>query len=289
MRHSLAPTRVVGWEPRCWPAARPLQLGSIGAIGPARWAVIAQELRGCTSQAAQQGISATARRPFDLGSGGLQEGRNELLFRPLRPAIAGAAALGWQPSRFLSDRAEAERAFALAEELGSVNAAAAELGITWPSLRKAFARHGLGMPARNPEAVRQRAIAAATQRAGQPTAPTLDPVFVALNQGQLPAARGPHGEHGVRLRRGEEIETLSYRTVVELNAESRLSPQRRVATIAHRPKRAQRLAEERTGRSDRRQVQRAARTDAASSPAGRSRRRGDADRCPISPHPARAD
>ena len=140
-----------------------------------------------------------------------------------------------------------------------------------------------------PVACSQKRIAAATQRAGQPTAPTLDPVFVALNQGQLPAARGPHGEQGVRLRRAEEIETLSYRTVVELNAESRLSPQRRVATIAHRPKRAQRLAEERTGRSDRRQVQRAARTDAASSPAGRSRRRGDADRCPISPHPARAD
>jgi hypothetical protein len=149
--------------------------------------------------------------------------------------------LGWQPSRFLTDRAEAERAFVLAERLGSVNAAAAELGTTWPSLRKAFARHGLGMPARNPEAVRQRAIAAATRRAGQPTAPTLDPVFVALNQGQLPAARGPHGEQGVRLRRAEEIETLSYRTVVELNAESRLSPQRRVATIAHRPKRAQQL------------------------------------------------
>jgi hypothetical protein len=28
--------------------------------------------------------------------------------------------LGWQPSRFLTDRAEAERAFALAEQLGSV-------------------------------------------------------------------------------------------------------------------------------------------------------------------------
>jgi hypothetical protein len=39
---------------------------------------------------------------------------------------------------------------ALAEQLGSVNAAAAELGTTWPSLRKAFTRHGLGMPARNP-------------------------------------------------------------------------------------------------------------------------------------------
>jgi hypothetical protein len=64
----------------------------------------------------------------------------------------------------------------LAEQLGSVNAAATELGTTWPSLRKAFTRHGLGMPVRNPEAVRQRDIAAARQRSGQPVAPTLDPV-----------------------------------------------------------------------------------------------------------------
>jgi hypothetical protein len=35
--------------------------------------------------------------------------------------------VGWQPSRFLADRGEAERAFQLAEQLGSVNAAAAEL------------------------------------------------------------------------------------------------------------------------------------------------------------------
>ena len=94
--------------------------------------------------------------------------------------------VGWQPSRFLTDRAEAERAFQLAEQLGSVNAAATELGTTWPSLRKAFARHGLGMPARNPEAVRQRAIAAARQRTGQPATPTLDPVFVALNPAPSP-------------------------------------------------------------------------------------------------------
>jgi hypothetical protein len=46
--------------------------------------------------------------------------------------------VGWQPSRFLADRAEAERAFQLAEQLGSVNAAAKELATTWPSLRKAF-------------------------------------------------------------------------------------------------------------------------------------------------------
>jgi hypothetical protein len=63
-------------------------------------------------------------------------------------------------------------------------------------------------------------------------------VFVALNRGQLPAPRGPDAEHGVRLRRAEEIETLSYRTVVELNAESRRAPQRRVATIVRRPERA---------------------------------------------------
>jgi hypothetical protein len=62
-----------------------------------------------------------------------------------------------QPIRFLVDRAEAERAFALAERLGSVNAAAQELRTTWPSLLKVFARHGRRMPARNPEAVRRRA------------------------------------------------------------------------------------------------------------------------------------
>jgi hypothetical protein len=42
----------------------------------------------------------------------------------------GGPALGWQPSRFLADRGEAERAFALAERLGSVNAAT-HLGTAW--------------------------------------------------------------------------------------------------------------------------------------------------------------
>jgi hypothetical protein len=103
--------------------------------------------------------------------------------------------LGWQPSRFLSDRAEAERAFHLAEQLGSVNAAATELGTTWPSLRKTFTRHGLGMPTPNPEAVRQRAIAAAHQRSGQPATPGLDP-------GLWPSTQAPsQPAHGRRLSR----------------------------------------------------------------------------------------
>ena len=45
--------------------------------------------------------------------------------RPYRP-------LGWQSSCFLTDRAEAERAYTLAEQLGSVNAAAAELAPPGP-------------------------------------------------------------------------------------------------------------------------------------------------------------
>jgi hypothetical protein len=79
------------------------------------------------------------------------------------PATGGLAA---QP--IPGRPAEAERAFALAERLGSVNAAAATLGTTWPSLRKAFTGHSLGMPARNPEEVRRRAIGAARQRTSQP-------------------------------------------------------------------------------------------------------------------------
>jgi hypothetical protein len=112
--------------------------------------------------------------------------------RPVGPCMPSNG-VGWQPSRFLADRAEAERAFALAERLGSVNAAAAELGTTWPSLRKAFQRHGLGMPARNPEAVRQRAIEAAHQRSGRPATPSVDPVFVALNHSELPVRPGRVG------------------------------------------------------------------------------------------------
>jgi hypothetical protein len=129
--------------------------------------------------------------------------------------------LGWQPSRFLTDRAEAERAFALAERLGSVNAAAADLGTTWPSLRKAFRRHGLGMPARNPEAVRQRAIAAARQRSGQPATPSLDLLFVALSPGALPARERPAAKLYEWVPRDEEYATLGANVVVELNSESR--------------------------------------------------------------------
>jgi hypothetical protein len=203
---------------------------------------------------------------------------------PLRRRRRG----GWQPSRFLADRSEAERAFALAERLGSVNAAAQELGTTWPSLRKAFQRHGLSMPARNPEAVRQRAIATASRRAGQPAAPPLDPVFAALNPGQLPARRGPQAEQGVRLRRAEEIETLSYRTVVELNAESRLAPERRGGHHCP-PPRTRPTAGRGAGRPGRAPPTPARRPRQPDQPShGATAGAGDNDRCSIG-RPARTD
>jgi hypothetical protein len=173
--------------------------------------------------------------------------------------------LGWQPSRFLTDRAEAERAFALAERLGSVNAAAHQLGTTWLSLRKAFTSHGLGMPTRNPEAVRQRAISAARQRAGQPATPSLDPVFVALNPGALPARERSPAELYRWVRREEQYAILGANVVVELYSESHArQPTTRAWAIIRRADRSHRLAGQRANRPDRRHADRADRVDRTS-------------------------
>ena len=175
--------------------------------------------------------------------------------------------MGWQPSRFLVDRGEAERAFALAERLGSVNAAAAELGSTWPSLRKAFQRHGLGMPARDPEAVRQRAIEAARQRSGRPVTPSLDPVFVALNHGELPTRARSGGELAERVRRAEDYATLGANVVVELHTESHAAnPTTRAWAITRRVQRAHRRHRDREQRGDRRHANRTNRADRSSRP-----------------------
>jgi hypothetical protein len=168
--------------------------------------------------------------------------------------------LDWQPSSFLVDRAEAERAFPLAERLGSVNAAAAELGTTWPSLRKAFTRHGLGMPVRNPQAVRQRAAEAARQRSGRSSALSLDPVFVELNHGELPVRAQSGAELAERVRRAEDYAALGARVVVELHTESHAAkPSTRAWVIARRADRTQRLAGQRASRPDRRHTDRTCR------------------------------
>jgi hypothetical protein len=180
---------------------------------------------------------------------------------PTSGALHAQQRVGWQPSRFLVDRGEAERAFAIAEQLGSVNAAAQQLGTTWPSLRKAFTRHGLGMPARNPEAVRQRAIAAARQRSGQSVAPPLDPVFVALNPNALPARPRSPAELHQWVRRDEQYATLGANVVVELNSESRArQPTTRAWAIIRRAERNHRLDGQRASRAERRHADRTSRS-----------------------------
>jgi WhiB family transcriptional regulator, redox-sensing transcriptional regulator len=175
--------------------------------------------------------------------------------------------VGWQPSRFLTDRAEAERAFQLAERLGSVNAAATQLDTTWPSLRKAFQRHGLGMPVRNPEAVRQRAVDAACQRTGRPATPPLDPVFVALNPGALPARERSPAELYLWVRREEQYATLGANVVVELYSESHArQPTTRAWAIIRRADRSHRLASQRASRGDRRPADRTGRSNHTSRP-----------------------
>ncbi|HEY3200422.1 MAG TPA: hypothetical protein VGK55_07755, partial [Actinomycetes bacterium] len=118
-------------------------------------------------------------------------------------------------------------------------------------------RHGLGTPARNPEAVRQRAIDAARQRSGRPTRPSLDPVFVALNHGELPVRARSDGELAERVRRAEDYATLGARVVVELHTESHATKSStRAWAIARRADRGHRLAGQRASRPERRQADR---------------------------------
>jgi len=173
---------------------------------------------------------------------------------------------GWAGSPAASSQiAPRPNAFASPNSWGSVNATATELGTTWPSLCKAFARHGLGMPARNPEAVRQRAIAATRQRTGQPATPALDPVFVALNPGALPARERSPAELLQWVRRDEEYATLGANVVVELHSESHARrPTSRAWAIIRRAQRAHRNPSDRQGRGERRQADRTSRGDRTS-------------------------
>ena len=142
-----------------------------------------------------------------------------------------------------------------------MNAAAAELGTTWPSLRKAFARHGLAMPTRNPKAVRQRAIEAARQRMDRPATPALDPVFVALNRDELPVRARSGGELAERVRRAEDYAVLGARVVEELHSESHATkPSTRAWAIARRAQRAHRRQADREQRGERHRAGRVERT-----------------------------
>jgi hypothetical protein len=114
------------------------------------------------------------------------------------------------------------------------------------------------MPTPNPEAIRQRAIAAARQRTGQSATPSLDPVFAALNPGALPARERSPAELYQWVRREDQYAILGVSVVVELYSESHArQPTTRAWAIIRRADRNHRLAGQRASRSERRHADRA--------------------------------
>ena len=163
-------------------------------------------------------------------------------------------------SVFAHDREQAERAFRLATQLGSIKGAARALGSSRPALLAGWQRFDLGMP--------DTSRAAKPGHNAQPAA-RLDPAFVTLNQGVIPVRARSDAELAQRVRRAEEIATLGAGAVGEMNAESRAARAgARLWAVQRRAARAQRLASERGDRPARRQAERAERQ--AQAQAGRA-------------------
>jgi WhiB family redox-sensing transcriptional regulator len=160
-------------------------------------------------------------------------------------------------SQFARDPERAREAFRLAEQLGSVKAAARELGSSRPALVAGWRRFGLGMPDTSHPTV--RGPAARSSRTAEPEG-RLDPVFVKLNQDVLPVRAGSEAERFWRVRRAEQYATLGAAAVIELHSESRSArASARVWAITRRAQRAQTLASQRATRAQRRHAERAQR------------------------------
>jgi WhiB family redox-sensing transcriptional regulator len=139
-------------------------------------------------------------------------------------------------SPYARDREHAQRAFRLAEELGSTEAAAEQLGSSRPALRAGWQRFGLGQP-----------DTSRVRKARQPAPTRLDWAFLALNlTGPLAVRTRNPRELGARVRRAEQEATLGYRVTVELTAENRRpSPHLRAWAVRQRAHRAQQRVRER--------------------------------------------
>jgi WhiB family redox-sensing transcriptional regulator len=131
-------------------------------------------------------------------------------------------------SPYARDREHAERAFRLAQELGSVKAAARQLGSSRPALVAGWQRFELGTPG-----------TARARQARQPAPARLDAAFLALNRTALPVRARTQAELAARVRRAEQEATLGYRVLTELTAENRWpSPTARAWAISQRAQRA---------------------------------------------------
>jgi hypothetical protein len=131
-------------------------------------------------------------------------------------------------SVFAHDPERAREAFALAEHLGSVKAAARELGSSRPALVAGWRRFGLGMPdTSHPTSTRPGTHPAGR---GEP-AGRLDPAFVKLNEGVLPVRASSETERFWRVRRAEDYAAQRGQTLARERATRQ---QRRHAERAER-------------------------------------------------------
>jgi WhiB family redox-sensing transcriptional regulator len=153
---------------------------------------------------------------------------------------------GSAPSVFLTDRAAAERAFQRARQVG-ITAAAKQAGVNHQALRKAWQRHGLGLPERAPQQ-------------HQPAVRPLSRAFLTMPGNEAfgrPAGASP-ARLAARARRLEELETLGPRVAYEQASENRpRRAQTRAWVITRRGQQARELAAERatSGPADNRQGQ----------------------------------
>jgi hypothetical protein len=172
-----------------------------------------------------------------------------------------SSGVGWQPSRFLVDRAEAERAFQLAKQLGREGTRVErhkhriQARGGWRPAALAGGGHGplpngFGVAGRHAQAVAGEGFA---QRW---------PGGAELLGGGVDAARSRSpAELHQWVRRDEEYATLGANVVVELYSESHArKPTTRAWAIIRRADRSHRLASQRVSRSERRHAGRADRT-----------------------------
>jgi hypothetical protein len=142
-------------------------------------------------------------------------------------------------SPYARDREHAERAFRLAEELGSVTAAARQLGSSRSALVAGWQRFDLGTP-----------DTARARQARQPAPARLDRAFLSLNRTTLPVRARNQAELAARVRRAEQEATLTYRVTTELTAENRWpSVSARAWAISQRARHAHQRAHARAERT----------------------------------------
>jgi hypothetical protein len=160
--------------------------------------------------------------------------------RPVQFGVHRYLPLGWQPSRFLVDRGEAERAFQLAERLGSVNAAAKELGTPGRRCARPLPATALGCPHGTLRPSDSGPSPAARQRTERLANPSLDPAFAALNPGALPPGT-VIGRAACVVRREEQYAILAANVVVKLYVKPRL-PAHPSGLVDHPPGRLRPLS-----------------------------------------------